>query len=373
MKIYYTSLLFLLLGLFSIDIKTMENIDPTKTVDKKLLNLKTIAAKNLKNHIKNNKITEEELAKLPSELRSFYNLFCKVETVLNNIDTKKIDESDEELTKQLSALICKFQNLLFYILESESDNYEICIDAINQCLDSYYPEITDQIKFINCMKMANLILEIFIDPLKINDLVSDYINDKNASSKKIKNSIRFFTIQALQKNLTHLIELLLKINIFSKKQIFGLLQDMCRNHCSPEMIELVTNEVFISKEIIEHIISKGILFLWINYDIDTIKLLFDKIEFFGLDVREIVNSNRYQTWKTLLNKEIYCNKLDVVEFLLSKGANPSISDPLSWSKKLYNEILRKEELQHEMPTCIKILNVVLQALLVNRNEANIRA
>lgn len=357
----------------------MEDTQPLEIIaQKKPLKLKTIAARALEKSAKNDQDAEEKISKLPEELQNYYSSIHKLNIILENISTA---ETAEKLTDDLSNLISQFRSLLFKVIESESPHIELCLDAIAQYFDLHNEELTDQNKFIGHIKMANLILQIFLEPAKIQELVADFIGEKNASPKKINGIIeKFFIIDlVLKNNLTVLMELLLRANIFSKKLINKLLLDMIYTDCSHAMIRIITNNALASKETVENIIRKGLLYNWINKGINSVKLLFDKIEKCELNVRAIINYDTYNHWNTLLNKAIYSNNPELVDFLLSKGADPSNCDALSWAIRAQDTLswgirthedirISKERLIHETSKCIKILNLVLQALLVNRNE-----
>jgi len=344
----------------------MENANQTEQAhQKKAPSLKAFAASELAQSLENNYNAEEQISKLPEELQHFYSLMYKFNTISENLISA---ESAGNITQESLPLITEFQDRLLQAIESGLPHTEICINAIAQYFDVHENELTDPAKFVYHLKMTNFILQIFLTPEKMYSLITVFINEENPSMKHIKEVLNDFVTTAIQKDLTYVIQLLLLMNIFTKDQIIKLLNTMIYSFCSQEMIRTITEHSLTSKEIIEKVVQQGLLYNWINKDIDSIKLLFDKFEKFGLNVKEIVNINRYNIWQTWLNKAINFNRSKTVEFLLSKGADPSNCNALDWAIAAYQEMATNKAKSHQLPNSLKILKSVIQALLLNRSE-----
>jgi len=326
--------------------------------------------------IKNNQICPLELSKLPEELRNFFYLIKKTDEIFDNIFNHAISilfrkERDqhktEELAKQISEISSRFSDLLFSAIDAELPNMELYINAITQYFDSYEQQLSSKKTFIHHLKIGYTILQIFLEPDKIQQFIADFIHQQNP--EKIEKTINSFAFWAIIKNLTDVMILLFRLNILSQEQIIKLIYFASLNNCSTEMISILINHILIEKEITKQVIYDGLLYNWISKDLNDIKLLFDKMELFQLNIKEIINCNKYSNSKTLLNKAIHNLKLETVEFLLSKGAQPC-KKTLSFTLNKYHQLLLNEKF-HQLTACIKILNTILQALLINKNEENI--
>lgn len=291
---------------------------------KKPLSYKVIMAIKVAEFVKSGKLTWEQIAQLPEGLPRFVYLVHIANTYVGDV---KVDYLENKR--------------MFYEAIAKSQYIEEFVAAIDEFFEEYYDEeysddlnkLTGSPSYVEPFNIINLFLGTMLDIKNIEQigtkfLAKDaYYNDmyKIASARDL--FFNCFAKNAIKHNLVFSMELMISLGLFSREDIVSLFGIACREADSLYILKLLNENIEITKEEFETILTSRKLkrkFCRPNDCPNLLKNICFLIEHSNLPINEIINQNYF--YGTLLHSAIKRADVSSVKFLVDNGADPLVKN-----------------------------------------------
>ena len=299
------------------------------------------------------------LVNLPEGLARYVELFHIADSYIDDYNVKA-DKQDQ--SAELSKLILESKTLIYRLIDSESEHLETFILALDDFFDFYTSEgkvvykITSMSFIMDVFKIINLVLNKILDTTKVGVIISNH----NATDLKIKSNkaddffIQYCAKNAVTCNFVLIMKLLLDLNLLSRDYLLIMFEVACISHSSAQMLRLLNDKIGLTKNEFEDMLQNDddIFKGSINGHLDIVEYIVELIEYFKLDLAEIINKRYEDSYnETLLICATQLGYLDIVRFLIAKGADVNIMDEerqtaLSYARSNYLNFDRNGVFDH---------------------------
>jgi len=343
---------------------------------KKLSGLKIVSL------IKSDQMHPDKLLNLAIEYQEYIKFLLMADDYVD-LFKKSINHIEPEQHGKLIELINKIQGLLCGLIDSGSEHVERFLLAIDDLFDKEKLcckealvsneenlfEILKQI--LEIVSDSNKALEIFNDPQEI-DL--EELGIFGTSSSAV---IYGFTCDAISESTVCLVDLLINLDLFSRRSLLAFLGYAFFKSRSVEIARLLNSKSQITSEELQFILEEDnniFDYIVIEGRIDVARYLIELIESTELNLYDIINEE-YGDGRNLLISAVRCECLsaDMVELLIAKGADVSVEDDeghnaLFYAQEKYNNFDKQkgcmagDEEMNKRIECLAEMNKIIEVL-----------
>jgi len=312
---------------------------------------------------------------LDEGLVSYVKLCYLAETYIDNELEKAGIKSD--LSPELTKLVRQAKALLHELIDLENKHLKALFASFNDLFSCFlinnihHYHITNNCNIEHLLRTINLVFNLTLNQTKAHISMpnpSEFCLDDNKFNYEADMfEIDAFMYNVLNRNLISIVELMLELSLYKRPSLLRLFGTACRTNSSATLLRLLNKELNITKVEFEGRLqpTNDDMFLEsINSPLDVVAYIIELIEDFQLDLNAIINKV-YRGGKTLLMNAVTNERLDIVELLISKGANVSWADnrrekALFYAKQRHSKALKSSRFYLENGRFEEYVNKLLK-------------
>ena len=324
-----------------------------KDQEELLLNPKAIIALDILKKINSEKLTWENISELPEGLPRYIVLFHTADVYFDN--------SNEE--PELAELITETKMLFYELISKGSEHLETFVAALDDffcCMEivsmnstisekryALTPNTTSRAPIFKILK---LILSILLDPQNKFELIKMFNNElyKGRSDLDIIEGI--YSCCRMD-NLASILKLLVNMDLFERNNLLDLFAEACFSQTAVDIVKVLVEKLQLTKIEFEDILKKNNKFDFVSVGVTKLDYILKLVEHFGLDVNKFINKKRSRGLTMLYSGLQFLalgrcpGILEIVRFLVERGAEVTITDDQGYNLFSYLEYYKKMSCQ----------------------------